>query len=262
MKSLSSRELLKIINEAACDKKAFNIKTLDVSDVTVMTDYFFICSSDSTVQSRAIADNIIERLEEAGLIIKPGEGYKTGDWVVLDTRKVIVHIFLPEIREYYNLEHFWEEELGKIRVGASDNLSSHIKTRKMPARLSSKGSKKASEKSKKEKSSSAGSSMRKSAASTAKALKTAEKVSSKSPVRLTKEKIEQELLTKSKVKKSAVALKSGSEKSRKEIIEEEIIKMKKMKEDNQKKQKTSVAKKKTAPAPAKTTVKIKKAVKK
>lgn len=234
---LSSKDLLKIIREAAEEKKAYDVRTIEVSPVTVLTDYFVICTSDSNVQSRAIADHIAEKLEEKGLRINSREGYQSGDWVVMDARKVIVHIFTPEVREYYNIEKFWAEEIGQIQQGSSDNLSHLIKARKTaPAGKASKG-----------KAATAKAGLRKPAA----AAKGAAKASKTTAKPLTKkEQIEREILKKAAPPKKNVLAKEKPEGvSRRQQIEEEIIQMKRKREENRERQKAGSAAKKTSPAP-------------
>jgi len=236
---LSSKELLKLLREAAEEKKAYDVKIIEVSALTTLTDYFMICTSDSNVQSRAIVDNIADKLEENGLVINSREGYQNGDWVVMDTRKVIVHIFTPEIREHYNLERFWEEEIEDIQKGASDNLSHLIKTRKtQPAKKSRKsaGDKKAASSKTQERKKAAGKREEKSAVKAKSATKLAREASKKPLSK--KEEIEREILKKAKAapKKTILSKEKSAEKSRKQLIEEEIIKMRQKREENRVKQ--------------------------
>ena len=230
---LSSKDLLKLIQEAAEEKKAYDIKAIDVSSVTVITDYFLICTSDSNVQSRAIADSIEDKLEENGFRVNSREGYRNGEWVVMDTRQVIIHIFTPEVRQYYNLESFWEEEIGLIQKDSSDNLSSMIKARKK-APVKKPGKAAAAKKD----------------ARKAAAAKTAKKpvVEKKKPL-TKKEEIEMEIMKKAvPAKKTILAKAKPADKSRKQQIEEDIIRQKQKKEANRARQKAETSKKKAAEA--------------
>lgn len=92
---------------AAHDKKGADILLLDVRRRADFADYFVIVTSTSAVRSKAIADHIIERLNLRGEDISHMEGYPNSHWVLLDTGSVIVHIFLPEAREFYSLERLW-----------------------------------------------------------------------------------------------------------------------------------------------------------
>lgn len=94
---------------AAEGKKAHDIVILDVADLTALADYFVICSGHSTLQVRAIVEAVQEGLNPAGVMARHVEGYDRGRWVVLDYGDVVVHIFLDEDREYYNMERLWGE---------------------------------------------------------------------------------------------------------------------------------------------------------
>jgi ribosome-associated protein len=106
--TVSSKELAWQIATAADDKKAQDIVLLKVSDVSYLADYFVVITGFSRTQLRAIADSIEERLEEQ-LNRHPVRvsGKNEGSWIVQDYGDVIVHTFLPEEREFYNLEAFW-----------------------------------------------------------------------------------------------------------------------------------------------------------
>jgi ribosome-associated protein len=105
---IEPQELALEIANAAEDKKAADIVLLKVSDVSYLADYFVIITGFSRAQLNAIAESIEERLEEKyNLHPVRISGKREGGWVVQDYADVIVHIFLPEEREYYNLEAFW-----------------------------------------------------------------------------------------------------------------------------------------------------------
>jgi len=76
-------------------------------EVASFTDYFLICSADSTIQVQAIARAIQERLEKSRLPVWHLEGYKEGKWVLLDYGNMVVHVFLEDARRFYNLERLW-----------------------------------------------------------------------------------------------------------------------------------------------------------
>ena len=106
--SITSEQLAQKIAEAADDKKAADIILLKVSDVSYLADYFVIATGFSKTQIRAICDEIeekiVEQFQRAPIRV---EGKTEGNWILQDYGDVIVHIFLPEDREYYNLEAFW-----------------------------------------------------------------------------------------------------------------------------------------------------------
>jgi ribosome-associated protein len=105
---IEPQELALEIADAAEDKKAADIVLLKVSDVSYLADYFVIITGFSRAQLNAIAESIEERLEEKySLHPVRTSGKREGGWIVQDYADVIVHIFLPEEREYYNLEAFW-----------------------------------------------------------------------------------------------------------------------------------------------------------
>lgn len=106
--TISSKDLAWEIAKAADDKKAQDILILKVSDVSYLADYFVIVTGFSRTQLRAIADSIEENLEEQ-FNRNPirVSGKNEGSWIVQDYEDVIVHIFLPEEREFYSLEAFW-----------------------------------------------------------------------------------------------------------------------------------------------------------
>jgi ribosome-associated protein len=98
------REILKTIKELLDGKKAENIVILDVSKHTNIADYFVIATANSSIHAKALTDYLVEELEKRG--IKPDhlEGVEGGGWILIDLIDIIVHIFLREWREYYDLE--------------------------------------------------------------------------------------------------------------------------------------------------------------
>lgn len=92
------------------DKKAKDIKVLEVKDVTLVADYFVISSGTSTTHIKSLADELeIKLKEEKGIIMHHREGYNSARWILLDYGDVIVHIFHQDDRAYYNLEKIWSE---------------------------------------------------------------------------------------------------------------------------------------------------------
>lgn len=100
-------ELIDIVREAALEKKAEDLTVLDVSGRTIVADYFMIATGRSRVQTRAIADAIEEAAKKSGLRVVRTEGYVDGGWILLDLATVVVHVFTPEQRAFYNLERLW-----------------------------------------------------------------------------------------------------------------------------------------------------------
>lgn len=100
-----------IARHALEDKKGEDVRVLDISQVSVMADYFVITNGTSDSQVRALVDNVDEKMHEAGYELKQQEG-RGGTWVLMDYGDVIVHIFDKESRAFYNLERVWND--GKI----------------------------------------------------------------------------------------------------------------------------------------------------
>ena len=106
---MEAKELDKAICEAASDKKARDIVSMDMRDLTPTCDYVVVCSAYTATQVRAIADNIEEKLAEQGESFLHKEGYREGEWILMDYGDVVAHIFRQEAREYYALEHLWAD---------------------------------------------------------------------------------------------------------------------------------------------------------
>ena len=102
----------KRISELMVDKKALDIQIIDVRDITTLTDFFVICTSESEPQTRAIADHINRTMKTEGNSSWHTEGYEYLDWVLVDFVNIVVHIFSKKTREYYDFERLWAD--GKI----------------------------------------------------------------------------------------------------------------------------------------------------
>lgn len=100
--------MAKKISQYALEKKADNVVILDLREITVITDFFVICSGNSSPQVQAITDFILETVKKEDNILPLRiEGKSNARWVLLDYGDIVVHIFDTETREYYNLEKLW-----------------------------------------------------------------------------------------------------------------------------------------------------------
>ena len=100
-------DLIDVVCEAASDKKAEDIATLPLSGRTIVADAFVIATGRSKVQTRSIADGIAEAVRAAGYGPVRTEGYAEGGWILIDAGSIVVHVFTPEQRAFYNLERLW-----------------------------------------------------------------------------------------------------------------------------------------------------------
>lgn len=91
------------------EKKAEDIKVIDISNISVIADYFIIASGTNRNQIQALCDEVEEKLTRAGHPVKQIEGYDTANWVLMDFGDVIVHIFDKENRLFYDLERIWKD---------------------------------------------------------------------------------------------------------------------------------------------------------
>ena len=104
-------EKTRLVVEAALDVKAEDVAALDVRELSSFADVFVVATGRSDRQLRAIADSIEKAMKQAGVVPLGIEGYAEGRWVLLDLDDVIVHIFVPEAREHYDIERLWSDAL-------------------------------------------------------------------------------------------------------------------------------------------------------
>lgn len=104
-----SKSMAKQAIKALEDKKAEDIHVIDISEVSVVADYFIIANGSNRSQIQAMADNVQEMLGRAGYTMRQVEGYHTANWILMDFGDVIVHIFDKENRLFYNLERIWRD---------------------------------------------------------------------------------------------------------------------------------------------------------
>lgn len=104
-----SGEFARIAIAALEEKKATDIRVIDISEVSVLADYFIIANGTNRAQIQALSDEVSEKMEKAGAVLKQVEGYDNASWILLDFGDVIVHIFGQEDRLLYDLERIWRD---------------------------------------------------------------------------------------------------------------------------------------------------------
>ncbi|HOL18375.1 MAG TPA: ribosome silencing factor [Bacillota bacterium] len=105
----SPRDLSLLAYQLALEKKAIDPVLLEVGKMSIVADYFLIVTGTSKVQVHAICDHLMEKIKEAGYPLLHVEGYREGWWVVLDYGSLVIHIFQPEARAFYDLERLWSK---------------------------------------------------------------------------------------------------------------------------------------------------------
>ncbi len=104
----------------ALERKAENVLILDMTRVSGLCDYFVICSASSKTRGRTIAEHIELEMKKDGNAIVHRDGLKESDWIVLDYSDIVVHIFLSELRKYYDLESLWGDAPRRAIVDAPE----------------------------------------------------------------------------------------------------------------------------------------------
>lgn len=107
-KDLTSRQMQTLIKNILDDHKAVDITIIDVRKLTSITDYMIICSGTSTRHVKAMADQLVTKCKAEGIKPLGTEGERGAEWILIDLVDVIVHIMLPQAREFYNLEKLWQ----------------------------------------------------------------------------------------------------------------------------------------------------------
>lgn len=105
-KALPDLDLTALVRQAAEDKKAEDITVLELEGRTIVADAFVVMTGRSAIQTRSIADAIVDKAQEAGLRTRV-EGQADGGWILIDLGSVVAHVFTPEQRQFYNLERLW-----------------------------------------------------------------------------------------------------------------------------------------------------------
>ena len=113
-----SKDMVKLAVQALQDKKGEDVKIIDIREISVLADYFVIASGSNGNQVQAMADNVEEMLGKAGYVSAQIEGYDSANWILMDYKDIIVHIFCREDRLFYDLERIWRD--GKTVVDVNE----------------------------------------------------------------------------------------------------------------------------------------------
>lgn len=106
---MTSQQMAETIVGVLTNRIGRDIKLLKISNITVLADYFIICTANSTTQIKSLCDEVEKVMEENGEQIIHREGYRAGGWVLLDYGCVVVHVFMEEARQFYGLERLWAD---------------------------------------------------------------------------------------------------------------------------------------------------------
>ena len=107
---MTPKEMAEFAAKIAEDKKAADISVLEISDITIIADYFVICTCSSTTHVKTVADEIEFKLKQtAGIYPHHVEGYESKSWILLDYSDIIVHLFLKDTRDFYSIERLWSD---------------------------------------------------------------------------------------------------------------------------------------------------------
>ena len=107
--NMNTKEIALLAIDALEDKKAEDIRIIDISEISTIADYFIIADGSNKSQIQAMADNVSERLGRAGVTVRQIEGYQNANWILMDFQDIIIHIFDQENRLFYDLERIWRD---------------------------------------------------------------------------------------------------------------------------------------------------------
>jgi ribosome-associated protein len=118
---MRTEQMQALVVEALNNLKAIDLVTIDVHEITTITDTMIICSGSSNRHVKSLAENVVKQAKEHGLNYIKTEGEQEGEWIVVDLADVVVHIMLPTVRTFYNLEDLWEpiQTMREQRVNTS-----------------------------------------------------------------------------------------------------------------------------------------------
>lgn len=120
-KSPSSKQLLKLTLQSLEDNKAFDVVSINLIGRSSIADYMIVASGNSSRQVTSMADNLVKTYKEIGLRPSSPEGMSNGDWVLIDAKDILIHIFRPEVRDFYSLEKMWLKNQDETSVDHIQN---------------------------------------------------------------------------------------------------------------------------------------------
>ena len=115
---LSSKQLLKFTLESLVNDKGIDIVSIDLIGRSSIADYMVVVSGNTVRQVTAMANNLIKKYKEMGLRLPSPEGMSNGDWVLIDAKDILIHIFRPEVRDFYSLEKMWVKKQEEVSPDA------------------------------------------------------------------------------------------------------------------------------------------------
>ncbi|MDA9171326.1 ribosome silencing factor [Alphaproteobacteria bacterium] len=123
IKYSSSKNLLKLTLDALEDDKAIDIMSINLEGRSSIADYMIVASGSSAKQVTSMADNLVKKYKEIGLRTPSPEGMSNGDWVLIDAKDILIHLFRPEVRDFYSLEKMWAKN-------QKDNVLDQVEAKK------------------------------------------------------------------------------------------------------------------------------------
>ena len=115
---LSSKQLLKFTLDSLNNDKGIDIVCIDLIGRSSIGDYMVVVSGNTVRQVTAMANNLIKKYKEMGLRLPSPEGMSNGDWVLIDAKDILIHIFRPEVRDFYSLEKMWVKKQEEVSPDA------------------------------------------------------------------------------------------------------------------------------------------------
>lgn len=114
MTELTTEQLEQLIIDAIDDLKGKDVKSLNLTGIASFTDHMVFASGTSNRHVKSIAQSVVDKTKQAGVTPMGVEGEDTGDWILVDLGDVVVHVMLPETREFYDIERLWADQAGQV----------------------------------------------------------------------------------------------------------------------------------------------------